>query len=363
MQKRTANKVLPRREALLLADPRLLARSVLVGLPLILLALCSPLVVRLWFGTITYEFFWSTLGCFGVLFLLGLTTVALVFRWLLLRGVATTSASIIGCIAAAPAIVATYLGMLVVQRFFPGYVILDPSEPKTISFQTLSALADSLPLVSAWGTFFFLPTLWRAHSDRHAELVGAQREAELLRLRSHLEPHFVLNTMNAIAGLVTEDPGQARDLLGMLGDVFRDATQIKSNHTVQDEVNWLSRYIDIHALRFPDRFTVTFRVAPETLDLEIPALILQPLVENALFHGVLRGDSGELSVGTLVRNGALELWVSDNGPRLGDPRPGGKGLSLVQRRLALHGDGKSRFELTRHGDTTRATVHISGGAT
>ena len=356
----STRKVLPPEEARLLADPRLLARSVLVGVPLMLVAVFCPLAVRLWFGSISKEVFWATLICTGALFLFGLTTVVLVFRWLLLRGVAVTTASIAGCVAAAPALVVTYLGTLAAQRFWPGYPILDPSEPRTISFQTLAALADSLPLVAAWGTFFFLPTLWRAHSERRAELVGAQREAELLRLRSHLEPHFVLNTMNAIAGLVTEDPGQARDLLGMLGDVFRDATRTESNHTVKEEVEWLTRYIAIHALRFPDLFTVGWRVDPRTEGLEIPALILQPIVENALMHGVLKGEVGELCIETSLREGELCLLVTDTGPRLGARRPEGKGISLVERRLALHGDGRSRFELVRRGDRTEASIRLLG---
>ncbi len=344
----------------MLADPRLLARSVLVGVPLMLGAVCCPLAVRLWFGSISREVFWSNVTCMGALFVFGLTTVALVFRWLLLRGVAATTASIVGCLASAPALVLTYLGMLVAQRSWPGYPILDPSEPGTISFQTVTALADSLPLVAAWGTFFFLPTLWRAHSERRLELAGAQRDAELLRLRSHLEPHFVLNTMNAIAGLVTEDPGQARELLGMLGDVFRDATRSDSDHTVREEVEWLTRYIAIHALRFPDQFTVSWRVDPRTESLAIPALIMQPIVENALMHGVLKGEIGELCIETSLEDGSLRLVVTDTGPRLGARRPEGKGLSLVERRLALHGDGRSRFELTRRGDRTEASIVLTG---
>ena len=155
----------------MLADPRLLARSVVAGVPLMLGAVCAPLAVRLWFGSISREVFWSTLTCMTALFVLGLTTVALVFRWLLLRGIAATTASIGGCLAAVPTLVATYLGMLAAQRVWPGYPILDPSEPGTISFQTMTALADSLPLVAAWGTFLFLPTLWRAHSERRLALL------------------------------------------------------------------------------------------------------------------------------------------------------------------------------------------------
>lgn len=353
---------LPPEEVRALADPRFLVRSVIVGLPLILGAVSSPLVVRLLFGSITWDFFWATTISFIILSLLGLSTVALVFRGLLLRGVATTTAGVVGCVAAAPAIVVTYLGMLAAQRVFPSYCILDPSEPRTVSFHALTALADSLPLVAAWGTFFFLPALWRAHGERRAQLVAAQREAELLRLRSHLEPHFVLNTMNAIAGLVTEDPGQARELLGMLGDVFRDATRVENSHRVRDEMAWLRRYVAIHELRFPDQFAVCWQVDPRTLDLEMPALLLQPVVENALFHGVLKGASGRLRVETEFRDGALHLAVTDDGPKLGARRPDGKGLSLVERRLALHGDGGGRFQLERAGGETRATITLAAAA-
>ena len=166
--------------------------------------------------------------------------------------------------------------------------------------------------------------------------------------------------MNAIAGLVTEDPGQARELLGMLGDVFRDATRSASNHTVREEMEWLTRYIAIHALRFPDQFSVSWRVDPRTESLCIPALIMQPIVENALMHGVLKGEVGELCIETSLDQGSLRLVVTDTGPCLGSRRHEGKGMSLVERRLALHGDGKSRFELTRRGDLTEASILLTG---
>jgi LytS/YehU family sensor histidine kinase len=200
--------------------------------------------------------------------------------------------------------------------------------------------------------------------QKRAGLAHAEREAELLRLCSHLEPHFVLNTLNAISSLVTEDPEQARELLGMFGDIFRDATSLSEQHALRDELAWLRRYVDIHTLRFPERLQVVWEVDSTLLDCKIPALLVQPLVENALMHGALMSQLGKLRIEVATHTShsgvvQFQFQIADNGPNLGAERPGGKGLSLVRRRLALHGYSEDALTLKRVGMETQATLMLA----
>ncbi|CAN5569654.1 hypothetical protein BH09MYX1_BH09MYX1_24560 [soil metagenome] len=167
--------------------------------------------------------------------------------------------------------------------------------------------------------------------------------AELARLRAHLEPHFLLNTLNAIAGLVTEDPKEARNLLAALGDLLRDA--LKDDAEVQSldaEVAWLRRYARILEARNAPRLTFRWDIEPAAGLVTVPRLLLQPLLENAIKHGALQAlESGEVSVTAKVIDGSrLRCVIEDNGPGASGPvRDGAFGLHAVRRRLALaYGD-------------------------
>ncbi len=212
-------------------------------------------------------------------------------------------------------------------------------------------------MVAAWAGVVTLPALLRVHEARGRELERVRRDAELLRLKAHLEPHFLLNTMNTIAGLVTEDPSSARELLVSLGDLLRDATSLGDRHSVEAETAWLERYVSIHSVRFPGMFEVEWNVERDVRHETIPALILQPLVENAIAHGLSRVEGGRLVVSASRHEDRLVLEVKDNGPSLGAKRAGGKGLEIVTRRVALEsGATPATFDLAREDDMTVARI-------
>ncbi len=349
--------------------PRELVRSALTGVLLGLVAILSPLGLRFCFGSITLGYFVCNALGFAATLVLGILPVVLTARAALGRGWSLRLAVVLGLTAAIPVMIASNLALLALQHAFPAFQILDPAEPRTVTFYVSAALADAVPLLAAWAGLVFLPTTLRAHEERQKELAAARREAELLRLRAHLEPHFVLNTMNVIAGLVTEDPAQARELLGMLGDVFRDASTLDQAHSVDAELAWLERFVAIHALRFPEQLEVSWDVSDAARTCMVPTLILQPLVENALLHGALRVARGKLTVRVRDEEDALVLEVRDNGPGFGPRRAGGQGVTLVERRLALENDHGSdgpreppKLELVREGNETVARVRVPWGA-
>ena len=215
-----------------------------------------------------------------------------------------------------------------------------------------------------WALAFVYPVAVETARVRAADAQRLRSEAELARLRGHLEPHFLLNTLNAIAGLVTEDPREARRLLSALGDLLRDAVQGRGEmQRLDEQVEWLRRYAQILEARHRGALHFRWEVAPETHATMLPRLLLQPLVENAVKHGALRrGDgAGEVVLRTSAREGGgLVCVIEDNGPGLSsdEVREGAFGLEAVRRRLELEVQGGSLL-LESTGAGTRSVVELA----
>jgi signal transduction histidine kinase len=215
-----------------------------------------------------------------------------------------------------------------------------------------------------WAMAFVYPFAAEDARLRAAEAERLRAAMEAAQLRAHLEPHFLLNTLNAIAGLVTEDPREARRLIACLGDLLRDAARPGNElQTVDQELAWLDRYAAILHARHRDALNFRWEIAPDARSALVPRLLLQPLVENAVKHGALkRSAGGEVVVRVAIaRNGAetarVVCTVEDNGPGLGEPRSGSLGLHVVRRRLELNHPGSVlRLESSEHG--TRSIVEL-----
>jgi signal transduction histidine kinase len=228
----------------------------------------------------------------------------------------------------------------------------------------------SFLVVGIWSLVVAVPRLAQQESQRawqvqRLELEAAQlrSEAELRLLRSQLEPHFLLNTLNLISGLIGMDVDKAQRILANLGDLLRDSTsQQEQFQTVEDQVAWLERYCEILETRHGPRISFRWNIDRQALCVRIPRLILQPLVENAIVHGALRTQGrGIVSLRiALPSPKQLECAVEDNGPSLSrTERPGSIGLRSVERRLEHHCPG-SELTLTRAGIGTQAhlTIHL-----
>jgi signal transduction histidine kinase len=228
------------------------------------------------------------------------------------------------------------------------------------SLVALGGVLAGLCVTGLWLALFELPLLVGRARLQALELESLRREAELSRLRVHLHPHFLLNTLNAIAGLVTEEPAEAMRLIAALGDLFRDAlSDADELQPFRVEVAWLQRYAEILESRHRGALSFQWELAEQTLSVLTPRLLLQPLVENAIKHGALRKRSGGsvLLRSELLPEGWVRFSIEDDGPGTG-PHPTERlGLGLVRRRLALLCPGASlRFERKEFG--TRAVVQI-----
>jgi signal transduction histidine kinase len=218
-----------------------------------------------------------------------------------------------------------------------------------------------------WALAFVYPAAVEGARIRALEAQQMRSETELARLRAHLEPHFLLNTLNAIAGLVTEEPKEARRLLACLGDLLREAVQETSDlQRLDKQVGWLKRYAQILEARHRGALRFRWEIAPDCEGDLLPRLLLQPLVENAVKHGALRrGDrAGEVVVSAARRSdGALVCVVQDNGPGMADAqiRDGAFGLVAVRRRLELEAP-RASLRLESSSEGLRSIVELHGGS-
>ncbi len=219
-----------------------------------------------------------------------------------------------------------------------------------------------LTYFALWALAFVLPVVVEDARVRALEADKLRTQAELAQLRSHLEPHFLLNTLNAIAGLVTEDPRQARRLLGNLGDLLRDSMAPgEEMQTLDEQIEWLRRYAQILETRHAGNLLFRWEIGDGTPRALLPRLLLQPLVENAVKHGALmRAGGGEITVRTELAGPKLVCTVEDNGPGVpnGATRPGAFGLLSVRRRLALRYSDAATLRLESSAGGARSVVEL-----
>jgi LytS/YehU family sensor histidine kinase len=180
----------------------------------------------------------------------------------------------------------------------------------------------------------------RERELRESELRRQMAEYELQVLRLQLHPHFLFNTLNGIATLMLRDVPTAREMLIRLGELLRIALQRSRDDevTLRDELEFVQAYLDLEQMRFGERLRVRQEIDPEALDVRVPSMLFQPLVENAIQHGILQLRAGG-TLGLLVErwNGTLRIRIVNDGPPLATDRTpaGGSGIGLGNTRARL----------------------------
>jgi signal transduction histidine kinase len=288
------------------------------------------------------------------------------FRWCMRRRMNSWQGLLSGVIVATA--FGSVFGFLygVVAQHVPSLRIAFPNGAPSLIRTTIFGVLNAQLYLGLWALAFVFPYAVDSARVRTLEAQKLRTELELARLRVHLEPHFLLNTLNAIAGQVTEDPREARRLIVCLGDLLRDAVHRADDptdtETIEKQVSWLRRYAEILQARHRGSLRFHWDIAPESASAVVPRLLLQPLVENAVKHGALRrGDGqGEVAVRTTkTAEGVLVCVVEDNGPGIPEEnvRAGAFGLQSVRRRLAIHATEASLL-LDSSKEGTRAIVEI-----
>jgi signal transduction histidine kinase len=182
---------------------------------------------------------------------------------------------------------------------------------------------------------------YKKYQEREARLAQAQLQA----LRSQLHPHFLFNALHATMALIRKDPAAAEKMIVRLSDLLRATLDAGNAHEVplRQEIHFLEQYLEIERTRFADRLAINLDIDPKALDVPVPHMILQPLVENAVKHGIApRSAPGSIWVRAARDNGCLRMEVTDDGVGLAKGAvKEGIGLSNTRARLRqLYGDGQ-----------------------
>jgi len=224
------------------------------------------------------------------------------------------------------------------------------------------AAGISLYLFSAVAHYLIIATA-KSHAAERRTLESQVhlREAELRALRAQLNPHFLFNSLNSINALIGSDPPGARRMCERLGEFLRLTLRLGSRETVTlaEELQLVDHYAAIEVVRFGDRLRLDKSIDPAALSAQLPPLLLQPLMENAVKHGVA-GRTGPVTLSLDVRfDGGMVLITLENPVDEGYEAPGGTGTGLdnVRRRLAALGGREARLRVERAPE--RYTVQLA----
>lgn len=194
---------------------------------------------------------------------------------------------------------------------------------------------------------------------RTRELEQAAEHAQLLAMRSHLDPHFLFNTLNAIAEWCRQDGEVAEKAVLQLASMLR--TILEGIRTplwpLTRELELVHTLFGLHQLRDPGRFQLTWEVPPELSGIEVPPMLLLPLAENAMKHGPSAGHRGVVRFSLAMSGDALRLELENPG-RSSGPRPGSSGLPTFERRLQVSYGDAARFELVPLEASTRVVLTL-----
>jgi hypothetical protein len=204
----------------------------------------------------------------------------------------------------------------------------------------------------------------RIDAIRMAQIRSLTAEAELRALRAQLNPHFLFNALNTISYLIGTAPERAQGTLLKLTSLLRAVLRSPANTTLGEEIAMVAAYLEIEKARFDERLTVGIDVPDELRSVRVPPLVIQPLVENAIKHGIANSrGGGAVSLSARAAGGELLLTIRNSGASTSDTeiaagRRRGVGLANLEARLERHFGGAAHFKLASTGTETVATVSM-----
>lgn len=263
------------------------------------------------------------------------------------------------CMAISVAHVALYSIFVALVQPFPW--MTDYAYAKVFQRSLISSFHVNLVIYWTVIGIGYALNYYRKYREEELRATGLQAQlaqAQLQALKMQLHPHFLFNTLNAIAALVRKNENKsATDMLAGLSELLRLALENLGTQevTLKQEMEFLERYLEIEQIRFGDRLNVRINIAPETLDAAVPNLVLQPLVENAIRHGIAQQQSpGVIEINAEHVDGRLRMQVWDNGPGFAKSSNGnlGVGLANIRARLErLYGEQQLEIENAEGGGT------------
>lgn len=230
-----------------------------------------------------------------------------------------------------------------------GEYTIDPITTNFISYALLSVFI-AIPLFIKQAKRYELLLKLK---EQELEIQQAEQliaKAELETLQAKINPHFLYNSLNSIAGLIHDEPDKAESMVLSLSDLFRYSlnTQGKSTTTVKEEIKMVNTYMDIEKTRFEEQLEYTVNIDPEAEHYLIPRFLIQPLVENAIKHGTSKIEKGKLALTVKKLESGLVIKISDNGPDFPLQMSNGYGVRNVREKLNLLFPDKNEIIFNNH---------------
>ncbi len=268
---------------------------------------------------------------------------------------------VIGAVYALTGLIGTYLsltfsGWILDFNFFRSW--------QSAYIQLFIGLIVTLLITAlVYGVIVYRELLLKTREAQHAR--EAAIVAELRALRAQVNPHFLFNTLNSISSLIAADPKQADRVVQKLSDIFRYVliASEKDMVTLSEELAFVRNYLEIERVRFEDKLRVAIQGDSQSMGVRVPSLILQPLVENAIKHGISQDPAGgELSISSQSQNGTVVITISNTGPRrhsMESVSGLGLGLRNVVERLNKTYGKSAALKLTPNTDSgITATIQL-----
>lgn len=208
--------------------------------------------------------------------------------------------------------------------------------------------------------YHFVTKSQQAQTDR-LQLQSVVKELELKTIKAHINPHFIFNALNSIRALVDINPERARSAITQLSNILRSSMHADKQETssLENELSIVKDYLALEHIRFEERLQVVYNIQDETLDYQIPQMMLQTLVENAIKHGISRQvKGGVVKIVSRINNGFHELIIDNTGKLNEAPNPLGFGVSSTHERLKILYGAKAAFDLSEQGENVVAKVSI-----
>ncbi|HEY3456672.1 MAG TPA: histidine kinase, partial [Bryobacteraceae bacterium] len=230
-----------------------------------------------------------------------------------------------------------------------------------VSSAATTLFAVSLP-IRVWSSF---------RAERLVEMQRARlTEARLTALTNQINPHFLFNTLNSISTLIRIDPNNARNMIYRLSKIMRRLLRKTENYSpLREEISFIDDYLAIEMVRFGDKLRFQKEIGPGTLDRFVPSMILQPIVENSIRHGLAgKLDGGTIRLRTWLEGARLHIQIEDDGvgipeSKLGTLFESGIGVSNVNERLRVLFGMHYRFTIdSTQGEGTRTLLEIPDAA-
>ena len=293
-----------------------------------------------------------------------LAFISMMLQWLALLNAAVLCVSrrLLNRLAPALTMLITYTIMMAVTLVFALVLIrlniwmkLDAQTSPLGEYFLLRVMVMAAAIYAVVLRYFYIQQQWKLN-------LQAQSRAEIQALKARIRPHFLFNSMNTIASLISFMPDKAEKAIEDLADLFRASLKEQNVHTLKDELDITRSYLDIEKLRLGDRLQIDWDVDKSLFDEEIPALSLQPLAENAIYHGIEPiPDGGNIRISAQRDGEHLKLEVSNPSSAIaGSTHSGGNKMAQdnIRQRLRLAYGNDARFNINATKQDYTVTLEI-----